>query len=100
MKFCAQLRDGSKLGCMPRGTFREYHDGHTGDVIMQTVATAKIHLQVGELRDVFDGAAELALFRRERIEAEVVVHNQAEPQSQPADLDCLLLNVNAKKTIL
>ena len=47
-----------------------------------------------------DGAAELALFRREWIEAEVVVHDQAEPQSQAADLDRLLLNIHAKETVL
>ena len=60
----------------------------------------EVHFQIGKLGDTVYRSVEFCFFCLERVQAEVIVHDETEPKSQPADFNRLLLNVHPKQAVL
>ena len=70
-------------------------------MIKEAVAAAKIHLEIGELRDLADGSKESwAVNLLKRIDLKLVVHEEREPEPEAADFDGLLLEIDAEEGVL
>jgi hypothetical protein len=67
---------------------------------VEAVAALEIHLKIRQLGDAVNRPGECLLVALKGVNAQFVVHEQAEPETEAADFDGLLLDVHAEEAVL
>ena len=67
------------LGLVKAERSRLDADRDVGDQIEQTIAAMEVHFEVGQLRNLVNGGAELLNVGLEWVHADVVIDHQAQP---------------------
>src|SRR2546425_7136696 len=100
MQLASTLPNEIEIGAINVRKMRMNDNRNARDVIVQAIAATKVHLQIRQGLDAIDRAPELCWISRERIDAKIVIDDETQPEAQLANLNRLLLNVDAIKTVL